>query len=52
MATHERAKAEEQSLQGSGPRIVTVDVLRQLERDEAPKHLIKAARRAIKTNPA
>lgn len=28
-----------------------VEELHQLEREEAPKHLIKAARKAIKTNP-
>ena len=51
MTPDKRAKAEEQSLRGSGPRIVDPDLLRRLEREEAPKFLIKAARHAIKTNP-
>lgn len=52
MTPQERAEAKERSLQGAGPRIVTVETLDRLVREEAPKHLIKAAQRAIKTNPA
>lgn len=52
MTPREKVEAQERSLQGAGPRIVTADTLRRLEREEAPKHLIKAAQRAIKTNPA
>jgi hypothetical protein len=52
MTPQERAKAQERSLQGTGPRIVTIETLHRLEREEAPKHLIKAAQRAIETNPA
>jgi hypothetical protein len=51
MTPEKKAKAEEQSLRGSGPRIVNPDLLRELEREHAPKYLIKAARRAVKTNP-
>jgi hypothetical protein len=51
MTPEKKAKVEEQSLQGAGPRIVHPEMLRQLEREKAPKYLIKAARRAIKTNP-
>jgi hypothetical protein len=51
MTPKEKAKAEERSLNGSGPRIVTADTLQRLEREEAPEHLIRAARWAIKTNP-
>jgi hypothetical protein len=50
MATKQRTK--EQSRKGSGPAIVTQETLTRLERLEAPPHLLKAARRAIKTNPA
>lgn len=51
MTPREQAEARERSLHGTGPRIVTVETLQRLEREEAPKHLIKAAQRAIKTNP-
>jgi len=52
MTPQEKAEAQRRSIQGSGPRIVTADTLRRLEREDAPRHLIKAAKRAIKTNPA
>jgi hypothetical protein len=50
MATNQKTK--KQSLKGSGPAIVTQETVKRLERLEAPPHLLKAARRAIKTNPA
>lgn len=53
MASHQSTdKAREKSQSGSGPRIVTKDTLSRLEESGAPKHLIKAARKALETNPA
>lgn len=51
MTPREKAQAEERSRKGSGPGIVTKETLSRLERSGAPKHLIKAAHRAMKTNP-
>jgi hypothetical protein len=51
MTSAQKAKIREKSLEGSGPRIVTKETLRQLRQAHAPKHIIEAAERAIKTNP-
>ena len=51
MTAKEKAKVEERSINGSGPRIVTADTLRRFEREKAPEHLLRAARWAIQTNP-
>jgi hypothetical protein len=51
MTPKDKARAEERSRKGSGPGIVTQETLNRLEQLGAPKHLIKAAHRAIKTNP-
>jgi hypothetical protein len=51
MSPKENAEAQEKSLNGSGPRIVTEETVRRLEQSGAPKHLVKAARRALATNP-
>jgi hypothetical protein len=52
MTPKEKAMARQRSNDGSGPRIVSKDVVRRLEKSDAPKHLIKAAQRALETNPA
>ncbi len=51
MTAKDKATAIERSRKGSGSAIVTQETLGRLERIGAPKHLIKAAQRAIKTNP-
>ena len=51
MRAKDKGDAKERSRRGSGPAIVTQETLDRLERIGAPKHLIKAAQRAIKTNP-
>jgi hypothetical protein len=51
MTSKDKAEAIERSRKGSGPGIVTQETLKRLERVGAPKHLLKAAQRAIKTNP-
>jgi hypothetical protein len=47
-------KAEEarrRSADGTGPRIVSEEWVKQLEESNASKRMIKIARRALKTNP-
>jgi hypothetical protein len=51
MTSAQKAQIQEKSLEGSGPRIVTKETLRQLKRNRAPKHLIEAAEKAIRSNP-
>lgn len=51
MTPQEKARAQQRSKDGSGPRIVSEEYVRRLEKSDAPKHLIKAARRALATNP-
>ena len=45
------AEARRESAEGTGPRIVPEWYVRQLEESNASKSIIKAARRAFKTNP-
>lgn len=45
-------KAREKSQSGSGPRIVTKETVSLLKESGAPKHLMKAAQKALETNPA
>ncbi|HKI67058.1 MAG TPA: hypothetical protein VJ989_07290 [Solirubrobacterales bacterium] len=50
MAT-QKPEVTQQSQEGSGPAIVSVEAIKRLERLKAPEHLLKAARKAQKTNP-
>jgi len=49
---HSTERAQEKSQSGSGPRIVTKETVSLLRASGAPKHLIKAAQKALETNPA
>jgi hypothetical protein len=51
MTPQQKAEARQRSEEGSGPRIVSKEFVRHLEQSDAPKHLVKAARRALATNP-
>jgi hypothetical protein len=45
-------EAQAKSQSGSGPRIVRTETISFLKASGAPKHLIKAAQKALETNPA
>ena len=45
------AEARRESAEGTGPRIVSEEWVKQLEESNASKRMIKIARRALKTNP-
>jgi hypothetical protein len=47
----QEAEARRRSAEGTGPRIVPEWYVKQLEESGAKKSIIKAARRAVKTNP-
>ena len=51
MTPEQKAEARRRSAEGTGPRIVPEWYVRQLEESHAKKSIIKAARRAFKTNP-
>jgi hypothetical protein len=51
MTPQQQAEARRKSAEGTGPRIVPEWYVKQLEESFAPKSVIKAARRALKTNP-
>jgi hypothetical protein len=51
-SSHSTDEAQEKSQSGSGPRIVTPETVNLLKASGAPKHLIKAAQKALETNPA
>jgi hypothetical protein len=51
MTEQQRAEARRKSAEGRGPRIVTEESVKKLEESYAPKSVIKAARRALATNP-
>jgi hypothetical protein len=45
-------EVQAKSRSGSGPRIVRKETISLLKASGAPKHLIKAAQKALETNPA
>jgi hypothetical protein len=47
----EKQEIRERSANGSGPRIVPPEFLRELEERGASDYIIKLAKRAIETNP-
>jgi hypothetical protein len=51
MTSEQEAEARRRSAEGTGPRIVPEWHVKQLEETHASKSIIKAARRALKTNP-
>lgn len=51
MTPHQKAEARRRSAEGTGPRIVSEEWVKQLEGSNASKRMIKIARRALKTNP-
>jgi hypothetical protein len=51
MTPHQKAEARRRSAEGTGPRIVSEEWVKQLEESNASKRMIKIARRALKTNP-
>jgi hypothetical protein len=51
MTAEQKAEARRRSAEGTGPRIVPEWYVKQLEESHASKSIIKAARRALKTNP-
>jgi hypothetical protein len=51
LTPEQEAEARRKSAAGTGPRIVPEWYVKQLEESQASKSVIKAARRALKTNP-
>ncbi|HJZ35304.1 MAG TPA: hypothetical protein VJ204_03440 [Solirubrobacterales bacterium] len=51
MTAEQKAEARRRSAEGTGPRIVPEWYVKHLEESHASKSIIKAARRALKTNP-
>ena len=51
MTGEQREEARRRSTEGTGPRIVSEEWVKQLEESNASKRMIKIARRALRTNP-
>jgi hypothetical protein len=51
MTPEQKTEARRRSADGTGPRIVSEEWVRQFEGSNASKRMIKIARRALKTNP-